>query len=114
VGLAVIATAGPYGAAQIIAIDLDQIRLDFAKRVGATHCVRSGSEDWKEQGLALTDGYGVDVAVEAVGLPATFDMCIRLVRPRVATWRTSACTASPYSSTCKTCGSRTSISAWDS
>jgi alcohol dehydrogenase len=81
VGLAVIATAGLHGAAQIIAIDLDENRLDLAKQLGATHCISSATEDWKEQVLALTDGYGVDVAVEAVGIPATFDMCIQLVRP---------------------------------
>ena len=81
VGLAVIATAGLYGAAQIIAIDLDQNRLDLAKQVGATHCISSEAGDWKEQVVSLTDGYGVDVAVEAVGIPATFDMCIQLVRP---------------------------------
>jgi alcohol dehydrogenase len=81
VGLAVVATAGLYGAAQIVAIDLDENRLDVAKQVGATHTVNSGSSDWREQVLALTDGYGVDVAVEAVGAPATFDMCTQLVRP---------------------------------
>ena len=81
VGLAVVATAGLYGAAQIVAIDLDENRLDVSKQVGATHTVNSGSADWKEQVLALTDGYGVDVAVEAVGVPATFDMCTQLVRP---------------------------------
>ena len=81
VGLAVIATAELYGAAQIVAIDLDENRLDLAKQVGATHCVNSGASDWKEQVLSLTDGYGVDVAVEAVGMPATFDMCTQIVRP---------------------------------
>ena len=81
VGLAVIATASLYGAAQVIAIDLDENRLDLAKQVGATHCINSASHDWQKQVLALTDGHGVDVAVEAVGLPATFDMCTRLVRP---------------------------------
>jgi alcohol dehydrogenase len=81
VGLAVIATAGLYGAAQIVAIDLDENRLDLAKQVGATHCINSAADDWKEQVLALTDGHGVDVAVEAVGVPATFDMCTQLVRP---------------------------------
>jgi alcohol dehydrogenase len=81
VGLAVIATAGLYGAAQVIAIDLDENRLDLAKHVGATHCINSAAADWKEQVFALTDGYGVDVAVEAVGVPATFDMCTQLVRP---------------------------------
>ena len=81
VGLAVIATASLYGAAQVIAIDLDENRLDVAQTVGATHAVNSGLADWKEQVFALTDGYGVDVAVEAVGIPATFDMCTQLVRP---------------------------------
>ena len=81
VGLAVIATAGLYGAAQIVALDLDENRLALARQVGATYGVISGASDWKEQVLALTDGYGVDVAVEAVGLPATFDMCTQLVRP---------------------------------
>jgi alcohol dehydrogenase len=81
VGLAVVATAALYGAAQVIAIDLDENRLDVAKQVGATHCVNSGAADWKEQVLAFTDGYGVDVAVEAVGVPATFEMCTQLVRP---------------------------------
>jgi alcohol dehydrogenase len=81
VGLSVIATTGLYGAAQIVAIDLDENRLALAKEVGATHCINSGSPDWKEQVFALTDGYGVDVAIEAVGIPATFDMCTNLVRP---------------------------------
>jgi alcohol dehydrogenase len=62
-------------------VDLDENRLDLAKQVGATHCVNSGAADWAEQVRALTDGHGVDVAVEAVGLPATFDMCTRMVRP---------------------------------
>ncbi len=81
VGLAAIATTGLYGAAQVISIDLDPSRLELARTVGATHGVNSGDPDWKEQVLALTDGYGVDVAIEAVGVPATFDMCTRLVRP---------------------------------
>lgn len=81
VGLAVIATASLYGAAQIVALDLDENRLALAKQVGASHCVSPGADDWKEKVLALTDGFGVDVAVEAVGVPATFDMCTQLVRP---------------------------------
>jgi alcohol dehydrogenase len=81
VGLSVVATSALYGAAQVIAVDLDENRLDFAKQVGASHSVNSGATDWKEQVFALTDGYGVDVAVEAVGVPATFDMCTHLVRP---------------------------------
>jgi len=81
VGLSVIATASLYGAAKIVAIDLEEKRLDLAKQVGATHCINSSASDWKEQVFALTDGYGVDVAIEAVGVPATFEMCTQLVRP---------------------------------
>ena len=81
VGLAVVATAGLYGAAQIIAVDLDDNRIQMAKRAGATHGVNSGASDWKDKVRALTDGHGVDVAVEAVGIPATFQMCLDMVRP---------------------------------
>jgi len=81
VGLAAIATAGLYGAATIIAIDLDENRLERAADFGATDTVISGSVDWKEQVLALTDGAGVDVAIEAVGIPQTFTMATEIVRP---------------------------------
>jgi alcohol dehydrogenase len=81
VGLAAIATAGLHGAAQVIAIDYDENRLGVAKQMGATHTIQAGAPDVLEQVKALTDGYGVDVAVEAVGVPATFTMCLDLVRP---------------------------------
>jgi alcohol dehydrogenase len=81
VGLAAIATAGLYGAASIIAIDLDENRLERAREFGATDTVISGAADWKDQVLALTDGAGVDVAIEAVGIPATFTMATEIVRP---------------------------------
>jgi alcohol dehydrogenase len=81
VGLAVAATTGLYGASRIIAIDLDDNRLELARRVGATDTVNSGQEGWQEQVRSMTDGLGVDVAVEAVGIPATFDACTELIRP---------------------------------
>ncbi len=81
VGAASIATAGLYGAATIIAIDLDDSRLEQAKTLGATHTVNSGAADWREQVLALTDGAGVDVAIEAVGIGPTFTMATEIVRP---------------------------------
>ena len=81
VGLAVVATAGLYGPSRIISIDIDANRVEQAKRFGATDGVLSTDADWKEQVLALTDGLGVDVAVEAVGIPQTFQMCLDVVRP---------------------------------
>ncbi|MCU1402370.1 MAG: alcohol dehydrogenase [Microbacteriaceae bacterium] len=81
VGLAVIATAGLYGASRIIAVDIDSNRVAQAKKFGATDGVVSTDADWKDQVLALTDGLGVDVAIEAVGLPETFAMCLDIVRP---------------------------------
>ena len=81
VGLAVIATAKLYGAAKVIAVDLDANRVEQARKFGATHGVNSGDSDWREQIMAQTDGWGVDVAVEAVGIPATFEMCTNIVRP---------------------------------
>ena len=81
VGLAAMMTAGLYGAARVIALDLDAGRLEQARRFGATDTVDSGDPDWVEQVLALTDGLGVDVAIEAVGVPDTFTACTRIVRP---------------------------------
>jgi alcohol dehydrogenase len=81
VGLSAIMTAGLYGASRIIAVDLDQNRLEQAKTFGATDAVRSGVAGWKDELFGMTDGMGVDVAIEAVGVPATFEMCTEIVRP---------------------------------
>ena len=81
VGLAAMMTAGLYGASRIIAIDLDGNRVQQAKGFGATDGVNSGDADWKDEVLAMTDGLGVDVAIEAVGMSATFQMATELVRP---------------------------------
>ncbi len=80
VGLAAMMTAELAGAARIIAVDLAASRLRHAERFGATHTV-VGGDDAMQQILDLTDGEGVDVAIEAVGVPATFDLCTRIVRP---------------------------------
>jgi alcohol dehydrogenase len=81
VGLAAMMTSGLYGAARVIALDLDENRLKKALSFGATDAVNSGDADWADQVRAMTDGYGVDVAVEAVGIPSTFEACTRIVRP---------------------------------
>jgi alcohol dehydrogenase len=81
VGLAVIATVGLYGASRVIALDLDDNRLELARSVGATDAINTGTSGWQDEVFAMTDGHGVDVAVEAVGIPATFDACTELIRP---------------------------------
>jgi alcohol dehydrogenase len=79
VGLAAMMTAEIAGASRIIAVDLAESRLRHAERFGATHTVLSG-DGAEQEILDLTDGQGVDVAMEAVGVPATFDLCTRIVR----------------------------------
>ncbi|HMR05927.1 MAG TPA: zinc-dependent alcohol dehydrogenase family protein [Polyangiaceae bacterium] len=81
IGLSVIMTAGLYGPSRVIALDIDDNRLEFAKTFGATDSVNNGAANWRDQVMAMTDGLGVDVAIEAVGIPATFDMCVSLIRP---------------------------------
>jgi alcohol dehydrogenase len=81
VGLAAMMTCGLYGPSRVIALDLDPNRLDQALGFGATDAVNSADSDWAEQVMAMTDGLGVDVAIEAVGLPATFQACAKIVRP---------------------------------
>lgn len=81
IGLASMMTSGLYGASRVIAIDLDDNRLEQARAFGATDGVNSGSDGWKDRVLGMTDGLGVDVAIEAVGIPETFRMTTELIRP---------------------------------
>jgi alcohol dehydrogenase len=78
VGLAAMMTAAIAGAARIIAVDLEPSRLEHAKRFGATDTVVSGENAAAE--IIEDTGGGVDVAMEAVGIPATFDLCTQIVR----------------------------------
>ena len=72
VGDAAIAGAHLAGAHTIVAVDLDDRKLEMAREFGATHTVNSSIEDPVEAIRAVTDGNGVDVAIEAVGLPVTY------------------------------------------
>ena len=72
VGDAAIAGARLAGAHTIVAVDLDDRKLEMAKEFGATHTVNSSNEDPVEAIRAVTDGHGVDVAIEAIGLPVTY------------------------------------------
>ena len=73
VGDAAIAGSRLAGAHTIIAVDIDDRKLDIARNFGATHTVNSTNEDPIEAIRGLTGGNGVDVAIEAVGLPVTYE-----------------------------------------
>src|SRR5450830_528369 len=79
IGLATLLTAQFYSPAQIIMIDLDANRLLVSKRFGATDIVNSASGRAKETVMEMTQGKGVDTAIEAVGIPATFELCQQIV-----------------------------------
>jgi alcohol dehydrogenase len=79
IGLAALMTAQLYSPAEIIMVDLDQKRLEVARTLGATSLVSSADGKAAERVMALTGGVGVDVAIEAVGIPATFDICQSIV-----------------------------------
>src|SRR5450432_4168182 len=81
IGLAALLTAQFYSPAEIIMIDLDDNRLEVAKRFGATATVNSGDGKAVEAVMKLTGGRGVDTAIEAVGIPATFELCEQIVAP---------------------------------
>ena len=79
VGLAVLLTAQFYSPAAIFMIDLDDKRLAVAKKLGATTLINSADGHAAHHVWELTEGSGVDVAIEAVGLPGTFDICQGIV-----------------------------------
>jgi alcohol dehydrogenase len=81
IGLAAIVAAKLFSPGHVVAIDLADARLDAAKLFGADVTVNNGNEDAVAAVRALTDGLGADVAIEAVGVPQTFELCTELVRP---------------------------------
>ena len=81
IGLAAILTAKLYTPAHIVAIDLDDGRLERAREFGADVTINNGSEAAVTLVQQLTDGLGADVAIEAVGVAETFELCTELVQP---------------------------------
>jgi len=79
VGMAALLTAQFYSPAEIIMIDQDDNRLAVSKTFGATHTINSGKENAIDKVLELTNGKGVDTAIEAVGVPATFELCEEII-----------------------------------
>ena len=81
VGLAAIMTCSLFGPSRIIALDLSERRLARAEQFGADTTIDPYNEDAVERVRELTGGLGAEVAIEAVGVPATFELCTELVRP---------------------------------
>jgi alcohol dehydrogenase len=81
VGLSALLTAQFYSPASILMIDVDANRLQVAEQLGATALVNSSDGTAVDRVMALTGGAGVDVAIEAVGIPATFDICQSILAP---------------------------------
>ena len=81
IGLCATAGARLMGATTIIGVDTVPARLEAARRLGADHVVDFRAEDPVEAIMRLTDGRGVDVAIEALGTQATFEACLRVLRP---------------------------------
>lgn len=80
VGMSVLITAQFYSPAIIIMIDLDENRLEMAKVFGATHVLKP-SDNVKAEITKIVGEEGVDVAIEAVGIPQTWDICQNIVKP---------------------------------
>lgn len=80
VGMAVLLTAQFYSPSTIIMIDMDENRLALAKELGATHTINSAVENPIEAVYKISEE-GVDVSIEAVGIPQTWDVCQKIVRP---------------------------------
>lgn len=81
IGLAALLTAQFYAPSEIMMIDLDSNRLDVAASFGATRTIRGGGEEAKRAVMDMTEGRGADTVIEAVGIPATFELCQEIVAP---------------------------------
>ena len=81
IGLAALLTAQFYSPAQIIMVDFDENRLETASRFGATQIINAADGKAVEKIMQMTGGRGVDTAIEAVGVPASFVTCEDIVAP---------------------------------
>lgn len=81
IGLAALLTAQLYSPSEIIMVDIDDNRLEVAKRYGATAVVNSANGNAVDALMKLTSQRGVDTAIEAVGIPATFELCEKIIAP---------------------------------
>ena len=81
IGLSAIMGSRLYSPSHVVAVDLADSRLESAKQFGADITVNNGHEDPSEVIMSLTGGLGADVAIEAVGVPATFELATTLIRP---------------------------------
>jgi alcohol dehydrogenase len=81
IGLAAIMTAQLFTPGHIVAIDIDDARLECAREFGADVTINNSTDTALAEVMSLTDGLGADVAIEAVGIPSTFELCTELVRP---------------------------------
>ena len=79
IGMAALLTAQFFTPSEIIMIDIDDNRLKVAKTFGATHLINSAKENVVKKIMSLSDNKGVDVAIEAVGAAATFEICQEIV-----------------------------------
>ncbi|MEO5911222.1 MAG: zinc-dependent alcohol dehydrogenase family protein [Pelobium sp.] len=79
IGMAALLTSQFYSPSVIVMIDMDDNRLEVAKTFGATHTLNTANVNVKEEIMKLTNGRGVDVAIEAVGVPATFELCEQII-----------------------------------
>lgn len=81
VGSNLVQIARAFGAAQVIAIDVDDSKLEAAERLGATMTINSRTVDAREAVMSATGGRGVDVAFEVLGIPQTFEQALSLLAP---------------------------------
>jgi alcohol dehydrogenase len=81
IGLSAIMGARLFSPSHVVAIDLADSRLEAAKQFGADVVVNNARQDPSEVVGSLTEGLGADVTIEAVGVPATFELAVKLVRP---------------------------------
>jgi alcohol dehydrogenase len=81
IGLAAVMTAKLFTPGRIVVLDIAEARLEKARAFGADVTINNGAVDPVAAVMELTDGLGADVAIEAVGVPETFELCAELIRP---------------------------------
>ncbi len=82
IGLMLASFAQVWGAGKVILLDIDAQKLEFARKAGFPYAVNNGNTNWQECIQEITQGRGVDIAVEGAGVAATYAGCLNIVKPQ--------------------------------
>ena len=82
IGLMLAEFAKAWGASKVVLLDIDQKKLDFAYKLGNQYIINNSKDEYVDETMAITEGFGVDIAIEGAGVSSACAGCLKIVKPQ--------------------------------